>query len=84
VGTRPSRRALTRTARDTRAYFRGRCLQRWAPRRLAAANWDFVFDLGLTRLRVPMRNRCGEPPAHIRIIVCGMFEPGWLFEQLGS
>ena len=36
----PSRR------RDTRAYFRGRCLQRWASS-IAAANWDsMVFDLG--------------------------------------
>jgi Pup amidohydrolase len=41
--------------RDTRAYFRGRCLQKF-PTEVAAANWDsLVFDLGTDPLRrVPM------------------------------
>lgn len=40
---------------DTRAYFRGRCLQKW-PADIVAANWDsMVFDLGgQTLRRVPM------------------------------
>jgi len=40
---------------DTRAYFRGRCLQKW-PEDIVAANWDsMVFDLGRQVLRrVPM------------------------------
>ena len=39
-------RAMTEPPTTTRAYFRGRCLQRW-PQAIAAANWDsLVFDLG--------------------------------------
>ncbi|MGH9118750.1 MAG: depupylase/deamidase Dop [Acidimicrobiales bacterium] len=40
---------------DTRAYFRGTCLRRWADS-IVAANWDsMVFDLGVDPLRrVPM------------------------------
>jgi proteasome accessory factor A len=40
---------------DTRAYFRGTCLARWADQ-IAAANWDsIVFDTGAEPLRrVPM------------------------------
>jgi proteasome accessory factor A len=39
----------------TRAYFRGRCLQKW-PNDVVAANWDsMVFDVGREPLRrVPM------------------------------
>jgi Pup amidohydrolase len=47
--------ASTNPPRDTRAYFRGRCLQKF-PTEVAAANWDsLVFDLGTDPLRrVPM------------------------------
>ena len=40
---------------DTRAYFRGRCLARFADD-IVAANWDsLVFDVGESSLqRVPM------------------------------
>jgi proteasome accessory factor A len=40
---------------DTRAYFRGRCLARYAPQ-IAAAGWDaIIFDIGRETLqRVPM------------------------------
>jgi proteasome accessory factor A len=40
---------------DTRAWFRGRCLQRFSPE-IVAANWDsMVFDVGgATLQRVPM------------------------------
>lgn len=40
---------------DTRAWFRGRCLQRF-PDSIVAANWDsIVFDVGEDSLRrVPM------------------------------
>jgi proteasome accessory factor A len=39
---------------DTRAYFRGRCLERY-PTEVAAASWDSViFDLGRESLvRIP-------------------------------
>ena len=40
---------------DTRAYFRGKCLEKW-PENIVSANWDsLVFDSGETNLqRVPM------------------------------
>ncbi|MEZ5203979.1 MAG: depupylase/deamidase Dop [Acidimicrobiales bacterium] len=49
------RHAMTNPPEDTRAYFRGRCLQRWAGD-IVAANWDsIVFDIGRSSLRrVPM------------------------------
>ena len=47
--------AVTEPPHDTRAYFRGKCLQKFASS-IAAANWDsLVFDLGVDPLRrVPM------------------------------
>lgn len=47
--------AMDQPPDDTRAYFRGRCLQKW-PEDIVAANWDsMVFDLGRQVLRrVPM------------------------------
>jgi proteasome accessory factor A len=47
--------AVTEPPPDTRAYFRGTCLRRWADS-IVAANWDsMVFDLGVDPLRrVPM------------------------------
>ena len=48
-------RAVTEPPTTTRAYFRGKCLQRW-PNDIVAANWDsMVFDVGRDPLRrVPM------------------------------
>src|SRR6476619_974665 len=48
------RAAITRPPEDTRAYFRGRCLERYATE-VAAASWDSViFDLGRESLvRIP-------------------------------
>ena len=47
--------AITEPPADTRAYFRGQCLKRWASS-IVAANWDsIVFDVGEEPLRrVPM------------------------------
>jgi proteasome accessory factor A len=48
--------AVTNPPEDTRAYFRGRCLEKYADQ-IAAASWDsLIFDLpGHTSLqRVPM------------------------------
>jgi proteasome accessory factor A len=46
--------AVTKPPEDTRAYFRGRCLERY-PNAIAAASWDSViFDLGRESLvRIP-------------------------------
>src|ERR1700754_3516424 len=48
------RAAITTPPSDTRAYFRGRCLERY-PSAIAAASWDSViFDLGRESLvRIP-------------------------------
>ncbi len=48
-------RAVDTPPADTRAYFRGRCLEKYA-QRVAAASWDSViFDLGADSLqRIPM------------------------------
>jgi Pup amidohydrolase len=48
------RDAVTKPPEDTRAYFRGRCLERY-PTAIAAASWDSViFDLGRESLvRIP-------------------------------
>jgi len=48
------RHAVTEPPEDTRAYFRGRCLERY-PAEVAAASWDSViFDLGRESLvRIP-------------------------------
>ena len=65
--------AVTEPPETTRAYFRGKCLQRWASS-VAAANWDsVVFDLGSDPLRrVPMMEPLAGPGHLLRIcsIVC--------------
>ncbi len=55
VGDDEVHRAITEPPEDTRAYFRGKCLQRWSSE-IVAANWDsLVFDIGDDPLRrVPM------------------------------
>lgn len=55
VTTSEVAQAVTTPPHDTRAYFRGTCLQKW-PDKVSAANWDsIVFDTGGPQLqRVPM------------------------------
>ena len=81
-----ARTAMIEPPTTTRAYFRGRCLQRFAPA-IAAANWDsMVFDLSPHRetlQRVPMM----EPLRGTAAIVDSLFEgcssPLELFERAG-
>ncbi|HUQ64322.1 MAG TPA: depupylase/deamidase Dop [Acidimicrobiales bacterium] len=77
--------AMTEPPRDTRAYFRGRCLQRWASS-IAAANWDsLVFDLGEDPLRrVPMMEPLRGTSAHVDTLFQECETPGELLEALGS
>jgi Pup amidohydrolase len=77
--------AMTEPPRDTRAYFLGRCLQRWASS-VAAANWDsLVFDLGSDPLRrVPMMEPLRGTAAHVDNLLAGCSSPAELLEQLGS
>jgi proteasome accessory factor PafA2 len=77
--------AITEPPRGTRAYFRGRCLQRWASS-IAAANWDsMVFDLGSDPLRrVPMMEPLRGTAAHVDTLLEGCSGPAELLERLGS
>ncbi|HLY83192.1 MAG TPA: proteasome accessory factor PafA2 family protein, partial [Acidimicrobiales bacterium] len=77
--------AMTEPPRDTRAYFRGKCLQRWGTS-IAAANWDsLVFDLGTDPLRrVPMMEPLRGTAAHVDALLDGCASPAELLERLGS
>ena len=59
-------RAMTEPPPDTRAFFRGRCLQRFAAE-VVAANWDsIVFDVGEGSLRrVAMTEPMRGTSAHV-------------------
>ncbi|HVA61605.1 MAG TPA: depupylase/deamidase Dop [Mycobacteriales bacterium] len=59
-------RAMTSPPEDTRAYFRGRCLELY-PEAVAAASWDSViFDVGRDSLqRVPMLEPLRGTKAHV-------------------
>jgi proteasome accessory factor A len=78
-------RAVTEPPETTRAYFRGRCLQRW-PSSIAAANWDsMVFDLGGDPLRrVPMMEPLRGTKAHVDDLLNSVSSPAELLERLGS
>ena len=77
--------AVTEPPRDTRAYFRGRCLQRWASS-IAAANWDsLVFDLGTDPLRrVPMMEPLKGTASMVDSLLEECSSPAELLERLGS
>ncbi|HEX2576640.1 MAG TPA: depupylase/deamidase Dop [Aquihabitans sp.] len=78
-------RAMTEPPTDTRAYFRGRCLQRWAPQ-VVAANWDsIVFDVGEDSLRrVPMMEPLRGTRAHVGTLVDESATPAELLARLGG
>ena len=78
-------RAVTEPPETTRAYFRGKCLQRWASS-IAAANWDsLVFDLGGDPLlRVPMMEPLRGTRAHVEELLSSVSSPAELLERLGS
>src|SRR5205085_7138197 len=65
------RRAVIEPPDDTRAFFRGRCIQKYADA-IAAASWDSViFDTGGEALqRIPMR----EPLRGTRSAVADLIE----------
>src|SRR5436190_3988858 len=77
--------AIAEPPPSTRAYFRGKCLQRWASS-IAAANWDsLVFDLGTDPLRrVPMMEPLKGTAAHVDTLLEGCASPAELLERLGS
>jgi proteasome accessory factor PafA2 len=77
--------AVSEPPETTRAYFRGRCLQRWAAH-VAAANWDsLVFDLGGDPLRrVPMMEPLRGTKAHVEELLSSVSSPEELLQRLGS
>ncbi|MGH9301472.1 MAG: depupylase/deamidase Dop [Acidimicrobiales bacterium] len=78
-------KAVTEPPRDTRAYFRGKCLQRWSSY-VSAANWDsMVFDLGTDPLRrVPMMEPLKGTAAHVDKLLEECSTPAELLDRLGS
>lgn len=77
--------AVTEPPTDTRAYFRGRCLARWADR-IVSANWDsLVFDLGEAGLRrVPMMDPTRGTRAHVGTVIDQSRTPADLLDRLAG
>ena len=77
--------AITDPPTTTRAYFRGRCLQRW-PEQIVAANWDsMVFDVGRDPLRrVPMMEPLRGTAAHVGSVIDESATAAELLSRLGS
>jgi proteasome accessory factor A len=78
-------RAITEPPSDTRAYFRGKCLQKWASS-IVAANWDsMVFDVGGDPLRrVPMMEPTRGTEAHVGSLIASCETAAELLEKLGQ
>jgi Pup amidohydrolase len=77
--------AMTQPPRTTRAWFRGTCLQRWAPS-IVAANWDsMVFDVGGDPLRrVPMMEPLRGTADLLEELVSSCSTPAELIDRLGA
>jgi hypothetical protein len=77
--------AMSEPPPDTRAYFRGKCLQRWGDS-IVAANWDsLVFDIGGDPLRrVPMMEPMRGTEAHVGRLIDECSTAAELLERLGS
>jgi len=77
--------AVTEPPPDTRAWFRGTCLQRF-PDEIVAANWDsMVFDTGGASLqRVPMMEPLRGTRAHVGPLMDQAKSAAELLELLGS
>jgi proteasome accessory factor PafA2 len=77
--------AMTDPPRTTRAWFRGRCLQRWGSA-VVAANWDsLVFDVGGDPLRrVPMMEPLRGTAALLEDVVESCDTPAELIARLGA
>jgi proteasome accessory factor A len=76
-------RAVTEPPTDTRAYFRGRCLSRYAAD-VAAASWDSViFDVGRESLqRIPMMEPLRGTKAHVDALLERSATAAQLVEEL--
>jgi proteasome accessory factor A len=69
----------------TRAYFRGRCLQKF-PNEVVAANWDsLVFDVGRDPLRrVPMMEPLRGTADHVGKLIDDSTTASELLQRLGA
>ncbi len=78
-------RAVTDPPTSTRAFFRGRCLQKW-PDEIVAANWDsLVFDVGGDPLRrVPMMEPSRGTAEHVGTLIDECETAADLLDRLGS
>ena len=79
------RSAMTEPPTTTRAYFRGKCLQKW-PNEIVAANWDsLVFDIGRDPLRrVPMMEPLRGTAEHVARLLEECDTAAELLARLGS
>jgi Pup amidohydrolase len=77
--------AMTQPPTSTRAYFRGRCLQKF-PGDIVAANWDsIVFDVGRDPLRrVPMMEPLRGTADHVATLIDESQTARELLDRLGS
>jgi proteasome accessory factor A len=77
--------AVSNPPTTTRAYFRGRCLQKW-PESIVAANWDsLVFDVGGDPLRrVPMMEPSRGTAEHVGTLIDECDTAAELLDRLGS
>ena len=77
--------AMTNPPTTTRAYFRGRCLQKF-PNEVVAANWDsLVFDIGRDPLRrVPMMEPLRGTADHVGKLIDDSNNASDLLQRLGA
>jgi proteasome accessory factor A len=77
--------AMTQPPTTTRAYFRGRCLQKF-PDDVVAANWDsLVFDVGRDPLRrVPMMEPLRGTAHHVGSLIDQCDTAAELLDRLGQ
>ena len=77
--------AINQPPPTTRAFFRGRCLEKY-PDQIVAANWDsMVFDVGSDPLRrVPMLEPLRGTAAHVASLLDECDDAGELLRRLGS
>ncbi|NNE12815.1 MAG: proteasome accessory factor PafA2 [Ilumatobacter sp.] len=77
--------AMSQPPTTTRAYFRGRCLQKY-PDDIVAANWDsMVFDIGRDPLRrVPMMEPLRGTEDHVGNLIDECDTAAVLLERLGQ
>ncbi len=78
-------RAMLEPPEDTRAYFRGRCIERY-PEAIVAASWDsLIFDTGRDVLqRVPMREPLRGTRGHVDALLNDAPDAATLVDRLQS